>query len=114
MNPKELRIGNHVLLNGKPLEVRSIYSNDYFGKPVMQSEYKPIPITKEWLLEFGWKQCDSFTEAYHFNGFRFVLTENEQWIEYSDNEAIDIKYVHQLQNLYFALTGEELTINKDD
>jgi hypothetical protein len=24
---------------------------------------------------------------------------------------IDIKYFHQLQNLYFALTGEELTIN---
>jgi hypothetical protein len=24
-------------------------------------------------------------------------------------QAIFIKYVHQLQNLYFALTGEELT-----
>ena len=24
----------------------------------------------------------------------------------------EIKYVHQLQNLYFALTGEELEINE--
>ena len=27
-----------------------------------------------------------------------------------EDKNINIKYVHQLQNLYFALTGEELTI----
>jgi hypothetical protein len=29
---------------------------------------------------------------------------------YLDALPIDIYHVHQLQNLYFALTGEELTI----
>jgi len=33
----------------------------------------------------------------------------------SNNDIIEInhiKYVHSLQNLYFALTNEELTLNK--
>ena len=29
-----------------------------------------------------------------------------------DFSMVDIVYVHQLQNLYFALTGEELIIEK--
>jgi hypothetical protein len=27
---------------------------------------------------------------------------------------VDISYVHQLQNIYFVLTGEELTLNKNN
>jgi hypothetical protein len=30
--------------------------------------------------------------------------------EYFDSMKIEIKYVHELQNLYFALTGEEFKI----
>jgi hypothetical protein len=30
---------------------------------------------------------------------------------YFEGNRIKIQYVHQLQNLYFALTGEELILN---
>jgi hypothetical protein len=32
------------------------------------------------------------------------------YFSYGFEKSIELKYVHQLQNLYFALTGEELTI----
>lgn len=85
-------------------------------------EYKlrPIKITEEWLKKLGWK---------YFNGKRFgTLTMDfggkldVDWFNYRlqvkshyEGEGfyrplIHIKYVHQLQNLYFDLTGEELTI----
>jgi hypothetical protein len=44
----------------------------------------------------------SFTYYYTFSG--------GVWHFEFEGISIKIKYVHQLQNLYFALTGEELTI----
>ena len=75
---------------------------------VHDDNWKPIPLTEEWLLKFGFvkkeigyskltsmEECFliSFGKHININGVKF------------NNE---IKYVHQLQNLYFALTGEEL------
>jgi hypothetical protein len=44
-----------------------------------------------------------------------VLSTNERGKFYLDGDIpewmkIKLEYVHQLQNLYFALTGEEITI----
>ena len=70
-------------------------------------DLSPIPLTEEWLLKFGfeWKiQHQGF-----YNG-RFKIDEKykEGYRLYFGGEKIDVKHVHQLQNLYFALTGEEL------
>ncbi len=85
--------------------------------------YEPIPLTEEWLLKFG------FTNDYE-SMFRkcFVLTTQEMAFVYNlskqekELSTFEIKglninlervnHVHQLQNLYFALTGEELTIGE--
>ena len=79
--------------------------------------YEPIPLTEEWLIKFGfdfdgycsyWKseiELTKDTMDEHFQSFNNVgsgLCQKE------------IKYVNQLQNLYFALTGEELTIKTID
>lgn len=122
MNAKELRIGNLVnttkgvakigiideSING---EFCGIVSNDdesiYMRLPY-DGEIQPIPLTEEWLLKFGfnkfpasnlWDRDDFWTLYYS--------TEKKKWI--FDHLEMSIKYVHQLQNLYFALTGEELT-----
>jgi hypothetical protein len=69
-------------------------------------KYSPIPLTEEWLLKFGFD--------------RNILNANHNDIIYYSENNIAIKgmlgmvkpsqciYVHQLQNLYFALTNEEL------
>jgi hypothetical protein len=132
MKAEDLRIGNLVMDNAKVKIVTSgmisnwdIIKKDYGG-------YKPIPLTEEWLVRFGFeknKENRWMTEKsrYALFYFEYYATGEEHcmWrIEYRDtdygkNEYKDcqqfgdrIKHVHQLQNLYFALTGEELTLNE--
>lgn len=85
-------------------------------------EVKPIPLTEEWLLKFGFKKVnDNFItiESHHYenkncwiyliaDGFELELNTLSE----RNNLCRTYKYVHQLQNLYFALTGEELTISE--
>jgi hypothetical protein len=78
-------------------------------KDEMNQDYQPIPITEEWLLKFGFKKYitgdiyPTFTKnMLNWNDGIFYL------IRYGFINHI--KHVHQLQNLYFALTGIELTI----
>ena len=78
------------------------------------NEYiEPIPLTEEWLVKLGFElfqdENDAFPSYHH--KYSFVLDEKFQPSDVGFPIAhIEFKYVHQLQNLYFALTGEELTI----
>ena len=78
---------------------------------LFNTKYFPIPLTEEWLVKLGFERNDECLEleindislvwigyiTLNFNGTYIIL----------NNEII---YLHQLQNLYFALTGEELTL----
>lgn len=74
----------------------------------------PIPLTEEWLLKFGFEKDWTGYALEDKNSLSFSVTKNGAylacWLDRS--LGITIKYVHQLQNLYFALTGEELTIKE--
>jgi hypothetical protein len=82
------------------------------------SKIKPIPITKEWLLKFGFSKYDQMGDNYFFafekdDNFEFNLFLNFNKLKVSFyglnwERAFKIDSVHQLQNLYFALTGQEL------
>lgn len=97
------------------------------------SQARPIPLTEEWLLRFDFeKDKEKGRHGYRYSigyqDFRYVIskdwretTSHHFGIWYIDspresdltevyNFAEQIIYVHQLQNLYFALTGEELTL----
>jgi hypothetical protein len=81
---------------------------------------EPIPLTVEWLMKFGFnKVIDHWIgfESYHYenkNGWIYLIEEGFEIelniLKERHNLGRTYKYVHQLQNLYFALTGEELTI----
>ena len=72
-------------------------------------EYKPIPLTEEWLLKFGFESDDEFIFE---KDIRICKTKQGYvYFDFSVMDPIcDVKYVHQLQNLHFALTGEELEL----
>lgn len=89
-------------------------------------EIEGIPLTPEILEACGFEFHSTFEQyqiqrdLYLIVGDRFghiekwkVLHEpfNEEW-KYSagDHRHVTIKYLHQLQNIYFALAGCELTI----
>jgi hypothetical protein len=90
----------------------------YWDKCGVQKDYTPIPLTEEWLLKFGFKPKMIETEYYSFwkighLGARYDKKTHEVEITYIGAFLKHIKNVHQLQNLYFALTGEELTIRNN-
>jgi hypothetical protein len=81
--------------------------------------FEPIHLTEEWLLKFGFEKKDveigyginDIMVEYELDGYSFTQDNTGKWylLHYNWNTE-HFKYVHQLQNLYFALTGEELTI----
>jgi hypothetical protein len=77
---------------------------------------KPIPLTPEILekcgieLKDGNYKIDLSIGDLYFNendGISFAVTVG---YEYSETQMEHIKYLHQLQNLYFSLEGEELKV----
>ena len=120
MEASELRIGNWVRLvsKDKDFEITSGYEIDLGTE---SCDFEPIPLTEEWLERFGFKEFIDFgSHTGHYDklplcGFSYSINTKKVMVMHKGNGIshwIDLKveYVHQLQNLYFALTGEELTI----
>jgi hypothetical protein len=64
-----------------------------------------IPLTEEWLVTFGFEYIEEY-KWWEIDWCNFTI---DLGGEYEFEFAFHpIKYVHQLQNLYFALTGKEL------
>ncbi len=105
---EELRIGNYVEVFGIPTKINNIS----FVSASFEVRSKPVQITKNWLLAFGFREDNGFFKN-KINEIELVNILDKYFnMQYSGTKIkIDIKSVHQLQNLYFALTGEELTTN---
>lgn len=74
-----------------------------------------ITITEEWLKRAGFVRSTVFDSFWSLGIICIGLFANHNTLDLYDNDedtsielGINIEYVHQLQNLYFALTGEEL------
>ena len=121
MKSTDLRIGNWVLSKGVPVQIEEIMTETvsycYGEFPI--DYIVPIPITKEWLLSFGFEEREGlFRLSKYWVEFRYfdscqcvkILFGCFQWTHkiYILQTATYIEDVHQLQNLYFALTGKEL------
>jgi len=115
MEANELRIGNYVELLGKVRKVECI-SNLPARKEMYWLtcenmidtkiiHFSPIPLTEEWLGKFNWNGY----KPLHFNS-NFEIDKQGRLYCNGDYKGVNINYVHQLQNLYFALTGKELII----
>jgi len=84
--------------------------------------FEGIPLTKGWLRDFKFgehftsdPQERNASKAHYIGDFKIHQLDEEVdkfGFGGNDYEFIDIRFVHQLQNLYFALTGEELTIKQ--
>lgn len=113
----ELRLGNWVEAEGCPYQITHVSTGD---------EWVPITVAPEILEKAGFELNGDKNSQYYFkNGLRYhpgskhltILRGCDKAGESqagccgtSIGDAIIIKHLHQLQNLYFALTGEELNI----
>lgn len=113
MKANELRIGNYTINeNGGVVEMYSTRIRIFSDGTI---NYKPIPLTEEWLLKFGFEESENCYEleingsiSIFFAGYLGVMIDGV--FSFLDKDQF---YVHQLQNLYFALTNEELTLKQD-
>ena len=122
---KELRIGNNIEFDGEIITVTGISKNKITYNPSKVLKYEinakhfdPIPLTEEILLKFGFEDQEFSDEdgnkIYMLHHKKFYLTSDEScmfsevFLPIYSNDCVSVKYVHQLQNLYLALTGKEL------
>lgn len=119
LTANELRIGNFVYVFDNILSqvdwiqkesVSVLYDrqdNLSNGAIVSYGNAKPIPLTEEWLLSMGFKKfCNDFSKKgiiIHTRKRGFIIKKS----------VPQMRYVHQLQNYFFALSGEELTIKSN-
>jgi hypothetical protein len=133
MKANELRIGNivnisedwyrrnpHLSKTPKQIIVDSINYDGLIGTSIyfangyeIEDDLEPIPLTEERLLKFGFdlikSGCESPSDWYFRHNNLTGSIDNLTW-KYTHQHGLKLKYVHQLQNLYFALTGEELKL----
>ncbi len=127
MKANELRIGNYVYMDMSidDIEVVRLKIGDLASFAIEARELYPIPLTEEWLLKFGFefykKQVSLNVGGELFN--YAVKNEIIIWTDLKTGWTLDgrinrkthwLNSVHQLQNLYFALTGEELKLKEDE
>jgi len=105
MRSTDLRIGNYNLFNSKLDRINDGYDIDHV-RDDKEGLHKPIPLTEDWLLRLGKGKGNLIINGLHEKGVLYF----NSGADYIEFDAKHIKYVHQLQNLYHALTGKELTI----
>lgn len=138
MDKKDLRIGNLFNYEQTTHIVTGIVGDKVYSRWLKQpdtepdyichiSECKPIDINETDLLIFGFTGPDQFN-WYHKE---YTAFEGDDWLEHTVSVAINInslnvgiwnksqdeigsstkiqkKYIHNLQNLWYELTGEDL------
>jgi hypothetical protein len=123
MKANELRIGNllqsdtNTIIKIVGVVKKDIYyyhnKKNLYVLELNNLNFQPLELTEEWLLKFG---------------FEILLTDNDSVLYRLNSQDVNIhpiggftygvrgvplvkiKYINQLQNLYFALTNEELTM----
>lgn len=116
MEANELRLGNLIIEDGKQTE----FNGDFYHW--CDDIMKPITLNEEWLIKFKFKkQEDGFLyRKLKRMGTRLEINMKKKLICLTHNgmpmDVVHlpyIKHVHQLQNLYFALTGVELELSSN-
>jgi hypothetical protein len=111
MNASELRIGSFIDVFGI-CEVIAIDSEKQKVKvkrpgkheghwliesaPLSSEDVKPIPLNEEWLIKLGAEKCTC-------GGFKVSVPKF-----HFDKDEKMLVYVHQLQNRFYSMTGQEL------
>ena len=122
MKANELRRGNLVDFNGtnaKILEIRQNHARIEYTRSDTGLRYSalvdydrlnPIILDCEWLVRFG---AIIKKDAILFEGIHLYRKNKEIYFlsENNGRNHLEIKTVHQLQNLYRYLIGVELEIN---
>ena len=133
MNANELRIGNYVYFTFTKEVVKILGINAYENNGKIEysisfmnglnlyceqlEKLKAIDLCQEQLIDFGWETNYEKYDIICFinkkldiDNINYIKNKKQFYWNCWENTK-EIKYVHELQNLYFALTGEELVLS---
>lgn len=125
MDTRELRLGNYVRSNfykaGLETRISSILSSDKVRLETVplaiynlkDKDISSIDLTDELFLKFGFKPAG--IHDFLYKNIFIVNYAGLYYRAYLDGKTridLALKYIHQLQNLFHSLTGEELTMKE--
>jgi hypothetical protein len=134
MTPQELSIGNLVCYNGKVVKVEQITKrkigyhtipNETRMNYARLCEVEPIPITEELLTKIGfilpehkefYVMCringkdNSIRLTKYFNLWNAEIFASHPEVVMLECTILGLRFVHELQNAYYLITGKELEI----
>jgi hypothetical protein len=124
VNNKELRL--HNLVRNKntntiefitAIQNREVLEANEIGYAV--EEFEPIQLNEDWIIKAGFEKVEyegfywyelKIPNEYDFEIHYSFNNNHNKWILSINGDLnINSKYLHELQNLYFALCGQELT-----
>lgn len=125
---KTLRVGSHILVNGKRERVRGLDEDNglivrFPAEYVMAYDVEPIPITPELLTEVGFKyheynngklwewdlpgryKCYGYLE---FDEDTTTIWQGRLWYQKEYEVDLRVEYLHDLENIFYMFYGVEL------
>ncbi|MCQ2235204.1 MAG: hypothetical protein MJZ24_10760 [Paludibacteraceae bacterium] len=119
MNYKELRIGNHIYIDSRETAISAIdlatmcqHEKFLIDKGVVT----PIYLSESILFKHGFKVEFDITpnRVYSLGDFLIRSNSSHSFNLYVGQQTVGkpFSYLHQLQNLYFAIEGKELIDNQ--
>lgn len=110
-----LKIGDNVgkfismdLTNTVFLDVNGFVYKD------LSDNCEPIPIDEQWLFKFEFailsksEYISEYIKYFNFRVLKCRIVKNLVFVFIDDHEICMLEYVHQLQNLFYVISGKEL------
>jgi len=115
IDSKQLKQGNKLYFNGQITTVQEILSEsviaylhaDGSDEEYSYSEVMPIPLSPEVLDKCGYVFQDNGEDFDTWTN-KIELWQHDEGFCHSYCFGMEVNSLHQLQNLHYALTGEEL------
>ncbi|HUM52280.1 MAG TPA: hypothetical protein PK431_10710 [Chitinophagales bacterium] len=118
---EKLFAGNYLMYHSDTDMICKLDATDVFNIATGYMEndkiHSPIPLTPELLIDCGFQKQNNAEWFFEYSNDDFIVVKQLLKIEvylcfdrdiYIEVEQEQIHYLHQLQNLYYALTGTEL------
>jgi hypothetical protein len=115
LNPSELRIGNWIETPTGPRQIFEVSEDFINGFKINLINSQPIYLANELLRFCGFKEKGGImSKSDKMGEFCISWYDDKQKKVWKDNRymgVLPLQYLHQLQNLYFALMGAEMEID---
>jgi len=122
MNITDFRVGNHLehpVFNGytriKAIAFNGFYIGTPEGNPIHISEFKPIKLSEETLINIGFEMINKSYFEMKVEGkdlvFEYTKDLNNDWYMMINGDIKTyMEYLHEFENLYHSLMKKELEV----